>query len=171
MFLWHIGGAILLFRYIYRDPKVDIRFLVLGAVLPNLIDKPLGTIIAPSLGADRLIGHSLLFGTALMSIALLVTRRGRKRRRWMAVAIGALIHLLLDGMWASGETLLWPFLGLDFTEGVQPYWSGFWRRELGWGTVVQELAGAVYLASLWVIAGLGDREVRRTVLRTGRLPA
>ncbi len=171
MLFWHLGGALLIFRYVYRDPKVDVRFLFLGALLPNLVDKPLGTLVAPQLGADRLVGHSLLFGTVIMVVALLTTRRGRLRRRWMAVAIGALAHLVLDGMWAQGETFLWPFLGTGFTPGVQPYWTGFVARELGWGTVLQELAGIVYLASVWVIAGLQDQATRRAFWRTGRLGA
>ncbi len=169
MFFWHIAGAILLFRWIYRDPKVDIRYLALGALLPNLIDKPLGTIIAPGLGSDRLIGHTLLFGSVIMVVALLATRRGRRRRKLMAVAIGALIHLVLDGMWASGQTFLWPFLGFDFSPGVQPYWGGFLDRELNLATIVQEVAGLAYLGALWVIAGLNDPEKRQTFIETGRL--
>lgn len=171
MFLWHIAGAILLFRYVFRDPKVDIRFLVIGAILPNLIDKPLGTLLAPSLGSDRLIGHSLLFGTAIMVVVLLATRRGRVRRRWMALAVGALFHLVLDGMWTSGQTFLWPFLGTEFAAGVQPYWEGFVDRELTLLTIGQELVGAAYLTLLWVRSGLGDPAVRRQLLESGRLPA
>ena len=171
MFFWHIGGAILLFRYVFRDPKVDIRFLVFGAVLPNLIDKPLGTILVPSLGSDRLIGHSLLFGTVIMIVVLLATRRGRVRRRWMALAVGVLFHLVLDGMWTSGQTFLWPFLGFDFAPGVQPYWDGFLERELTLLAIGQEIAGLAYLAFLWVRSGLGDAAVRRQFLESGRLPA
>jgi len=87
----------------------------------------------------------------------------------MAVAVGALIHLLLDGMWASGETFLWPFLGLDFVPGIQPYWEGFLGRELNLATIAQELAGIVYLAALWVITGMSHPENRQTFLETGRL--
>ncbi len=173
MLFWHIGGTVLLFRYVFRDPKVDLRWLVFGALLPNLIDKPLGTLIAPSFfGADRLFGHSLLFSTTIMATALLVTRRGRRRRAWMAVAIGAMIHLLLDAMWTSAETFLWPFLGWEFAPGVPDYWAGFLGNQLLVpSALLQEALGLAYLVYLWRKAGLSEPGERSTLLRTGRLAA
>lgn len=170
MLVYHIAGAILLFRYIFRDPKVDVRMLALGAVLPNLIDKPLGTLIAPDyFGADRLIGHSLAFPTAIMTLALLVTRRGRRRRVIMAVAIGAMLHLLLDGMWMSSATFLWPVFGWAFDPGQADYWGHlgglFTPVAIG-----QELAGLAYLTYLYRRLGLSDPTIRKTLLTTGRLP-
>ena len=49
MLFWHLGATMWLFRWIFRDPKVDVRFLLLGAILPDLIDLPLGTLF----GSDR----------------------------------------------------------------------------------------------------------------------
>lgn len=171
MLFWHVGGVLLLFRYIFRDPKVDVRWLTFGAVLPNLIDKPLGTIVAPDyFGTDRLIGHTLLFATAIMVAALISTRRGRRRRAWLAVAIGTMLHLVLDGMWTAGATLFWPFLGSTFAPGVADYWSGFVGQQLlEPATVVQEVAGLSYLIYLWRKSGLNDPMVRRRLLADGRL--
>jgi membrane-bound metal-dependent hydrolase YbcI (DUF457 family) len=169
--IYHIAGAVLLFRYIFRDPKVDMRLLALGAVLPNLIDKPLGTLIAPDyFQADRLIGHSLLFPTAIMTLVLLLTRRGRRRRAIMALAIGAMLHLLLDGMWASTATFLWPVFGWAFDQGQADYWGNlgglFTPVAIG-----QELAGLAYLTYLYRSLGLSDPSLHKTLLTTGRLPA
>ena len=62
MLFWHLGGTLWLFRWIFRDPTVDVRYLSLGAILPDLIDKPIGTVLASAVfGASRLWGHSLLF--------------------------------------------------------------------------------------------------------------
>ena len=170
MLLYHVAGAILLFRYVFRDPKVDVRLLALGAVLPNLIDKPLGTVLWPDyFGADRLFGHSLLFPTAIMVVALLVTRRGRRRRGIMAVAIGAMLHLLLDGMWTSTSTFLWPLFGVAFEPGRADYWGNF-GAILTPTAIVQELAGLAYLVYLYRSRGLADAGARRAVLATGRLP-
>ena len=38
MMFWRIGAILFLFRWIFGDPKVDVRFLVAGAVLPDVID-------------------------------------------------------------------------------------------------------------------------------------
>jgi hypothetical protein len=40
--LWHVGATIAFVRYAFRDPNMDLRYLALGAVLPDLIDTPLG---------------------------------------------------------------------------------------------------------------------------------
>lgn len=171
MVIYHIAGAILLFRYIFRDPKVDVRMLALGAVLPNLIDKPLGTLIAPEyFQANRLIGHTLVFPTAIMALALLLTRRGRRRRAIMAVAVGAMLHLLLDGMWTSSATFLWPAFGWAFDQGQADYWGhlGGLFTPLA---IAQELAGLAYLAYLYRSLGLSDPTHRKTLRATGRLPA
>ncbi len=172
MLFWHLGGTIALFRAVFRDSKVDLRFLALGALLPDLVDKPLGTILFPDLfnGNGRVVGHTLLFSLLVMTIVLLATRRGRVRRRWMAVAVGALIHLFLDGMWTEQETLLWPAFGWAFPPGPPDYWSGLLGRIVSdpW-LAVREVAGLGYLALLWRRARLGDPQRRRELLRTGRV--
>lgn len=172
MIFWHVGGTFAIFRYVFRDPKVDLRFLALGAILPDLIDKPLGTILFPSVfgGNGRIIGHTLIFSLVLMSIVLLATRRGRVRRRWMALAVGALIHLLLDGMWTEQQTFLWPAFGWEFPLGVPEYWAGFFDRLFSnpW-RIVHELVGIGYLTYLWRRARLNDPERRRELLTTGRV--
>ena len=172
MVLWHLGGTIAVFRYVFRDPKVDIRFLGLGALLPDLVDKPLGTIFFPDLfqGNSRTIGHTLLFTLVIMTVVLLATRRGRTRRGWMALAMGCLIHLLLDGMWTEQQTFLWPAFGWDFPPGDPDYWSGLIDRALSqpW-LMVKEALGLGYLVYLWHRVRLGDPQRRRELLRTGRV--
>jgi membrane-bound metal-dependent hydrolase YbcI (DUF457 family) len=174
MIFWHLGGTIAIFRFVFRDPKVDLRFLALGALLPDLIDKPLGTIVLPNVFNDsgQVIGHTLSFSLVLMSIVLLVTRRGRVRRRWMAVAVGSLLHLGLDAMWTMQETFLWPAFGWAFPPGEPEYWSGLLERLLSdpW-RIVQEVAGLAYLIYLYRRAQLGDRDRRAELLRTGRVNA
>ena len=172
MIFWHVGGTIAIFRYVFRDPKVDLRFLALGALLPDLIDKPLGTILFPALfnNNSQAIGHSLFFSIILMSIVLLATRRGRVRRRWMALAIGSLIHLLLDAMWTVQQTFLWPAFGWDFPPGNPEYWSGLLGRIFSDpGRIVLEVVGFGYLAYLYRQARLSDPDRRGELLRSGRV--
>ena len=174
MIFWHVGGTIAIFRYVFRDPKVDLRFLAVGAILPDLIDKPLGTMLFPALfnSNSQVIGHTLAFSTVLMAAVLLATRRGRVRRRWMALAIGSLIHLLLDAMWTAQETFLWPAFGWEFPPGISQYWSGLLERLLSdpW-RIVQEAVGLGYLIYLYRRARLSDPARRSELLRTGRVAA
>ena len=172
MLFWHLGASLWLFRWIFRDPKVDVRFLLLGAILPDLIDLPVGTILA----ADRystgeLWFHSLTLATIYMAAVLVTTRRGRRRRAWMALGVGWLFHLLLDGMWTSQEVFLWPFFGWEIPPGESPYWPLAWERALDdpWRWI-KSAVGLGYLAWLWLALGMGERVRRKTVVETGRLP-
>ena len=167
MLFWHLGATLWLFRWIFRDPKVDIRFLLLGAILPDLIDLPL----AVRYGTGELWFHSLLGAAVYMSLVLVATRRGRRRRAWMALGVGWLFHLLLDGMWTDPEVFLWPFFGWEMAIGESPFWALAWERALAdpWRWV-KEVAGLAYLAWLWFAVGLNLPERRASVVESGRLP-
>jgi hypothetical protein len=167
---WHVGGALFLFRWIFRDPKVDVRFLALGAALPDLIDLPLGTLVlADSVSTGQAWAHSLLAPTVVTIVILLATRRGRRRRTWMALAVGMFFHLLLDGMWTQTEVFLWPAFG-PIPPGPMPYWAGVIDRALAdpWRWV-KEVVGVTYLVIVWIGAGLNDPDRRGRFLRTGML--
>lgn len=172
MLFWHVGGTLWLFRWIFRDPKVDVRFLLLGAILPDLVDLGLGTLIlANRYSTGELWLHSLLAPSLFMTMVLLATRRGRRRRAWMAVGVGWLFHLLLDGMWTSGEVFLWPLFGWDISFGEAPFWPLAWTRALSdpWRWV-KEAVGLGYLVWLWRALGMSHADRRRKTLDTGRLP-
>ncbi len=172
MLFWHLGADLWLFRWIFRDPKVDVRYLLLGAVLPDLIDLPLGTfLLAGVFSTSELWFHSLTIASLYMAMVLLLTRRGRRRRAFMALGVGWLLHLLIDGMWTNPEILFWPFFGPDLPAGSSPYWALAWDRALSdpWRWV-KEVLGLAYLAWLWFAVGLNIAERRRQVVGTGRLP-
>ncbi len=161
MLLWHVAGSVAIFRYVFRDPKVDLRLLAVGAILANLIDKPLALVTSMP---PRSVGHSLLLPILGMAVALVFTRRGRQRRLWMAVVIGLFLHLVLDGMWFEPETLLWPALG-PFAAYDGPVLPDL-RDPWAWA---MEAIGLVYLLYLARQSGLSDRLRRRELLRRGRL--
>ena len=171
MIFWHVGGTILAFRYVFRDPDVDYRYLMLGSILPNMIDKPLGTLFfVDALGSGRVFAHSLLFSSVLMVGVLTFTRRGARRRKLMAVAIGSLFHLVLDGMWVVRETFLWPAFGWQFPPGPTPFWSELPERVLSDPLLlVQEFLGIVYLIYLWRAARLNDPELRADLWSSGAI--
>lgn len=169
---WHLGSALWLFRWIFRDPKVDVRFLLVGAILPDLIDMPIGTVLlADRFSTGELWAHSLLLPTVFMTGVLIATRRGRQRRAWMAVGIGWLFHLLLDAMWVDQNVFLWPFFGWKIPAGEAPYWPLAWERALSdpWRWI-KEIVGLGYLVWLWFALGMNHRDRRQETLNTGRLP-
>lgn len=171
MLFWHLGATLWLFRWIFRDPKVDVRFLFVGALLPDIIDLPIGTWLLARYSTGELWSHSLLVPTVYMVVILLTTRRGRRRRAWMALGVGWLFHLLLDGMWTTDEVFLWPFFGWEIPAGEAPFWPLAWERALSdpWRWVTEAI-GVGYLAWLWAHLGLSDPRRRRATLESGRLP-
>lgn len=171
MLLWRLGATLWLFRWIFRDPKVDVRYLALGVVLPDLVDLTIGTVLVPALATGELWFHSLTVASGYMVLVLLATRRGRKRRAFMAVGVAWLFHLMLDGMWTKPEIVFWPFFGLEPASGEPPFWPGAWERAMRdpWRWVLEGI-GASYLAWLWRAVGLDRSERRRDLVRTGRIP-
>jgi membrane-bound metal-dependent hydrolase YbcI (DUF457 family) len=106
MLLWFAGMSVLVVRHVFRDPAFDYRLVVVGAVVPDVVDAVAG-------GARLL--HTLLFSAVLLAVVVLGTRGRRAvRRRALAVPIGTFLHLLLDGMWTRTQVFWWPFLGASF---------------------------------------------------------
>ena len=145
MILWHVAGAIFLFRWIFRDPKVDLRLLVLGAVLPDVIDLCVGVFLGEPF--RQRWGHALVIPTIATVLILITNRRGRRRRQFMTVVVAWLFHLVLDGVWVREQTFLWPLFGTAFASS--PGGTG-WSRALSdpW-RFVKEALGLVYLLLLW----------------------
>jgi hypothetical protein len=154
--LWPAGMALVTTWLVFRDPAVDHRVVVLGALLPDLVDAPFG-------GARLL--HTVAASAALLVVVMLVTRgRRHARRRWLFLPVGTFLHLVFDGMWTRTQTFWWPAFGWTL-EGRLP------ALDHGPGVLVaEEVAGALALAWFWRRFGLGRPEVRAAFVRTGRLP-
>jgi membrane-bound metal-dependent hydrolase YbcI (DUF457 family) len=154
--LWPAGLSLAIVWQVFRDPAIDYRLVVAGALLPDVVDGPFG-------GAR--VAHTLLFSVALLTVVMVATRGHRHaRRRLLAVPIGAFVHLLLDAMWARADGFWWPFLS-ERLSGRLP--------ALDHGAavlVLEEIAGAVALLWWWRRFGLADRARRSAFFRTGRLP-
>lgn len=170
MLFWHIGATTAITRYTFRDERMDLRLLLLGAVLPDMIDMPIGLIVFSAVESVRLVGHSLLFAAATMALVMLATRRGRPRKKWMPLAIGVLVHLFLDAMWADPETLWWPIFGWEFSttgfSDAAAYVSAALSSPVMW---VGEAFGLGYLIAMARRGGLGDRNARLQFRGTGRI--
>ena len=106
--------------------SVDYRMVMVGSLLVDVVDKPLGLWLAPELvnGNTRSIGHSAIFAALFLAGSLAALRWGWDRR-WLVLASASSGHLLLDEMWGQPETVLWPVLGWAFPEGAASFfdWS------------------------------------------------
>jgi inner membrane protein len=172
MLLWHVGATIAFVRYAFRDQRMDLRFLALGALLPEVIDTPIGILGWSSLQTVRLWSHGIVFATSAMVVVLIATRRGPVRKRWMLLAVGIMLHLLLDAMWNEPVTLWWPFLGSEFTRtGFSTF--GAYALDALTNPVMWagEVLGLVYLVALWKKSNLSDPDARRVLLTTGTVSA
>lgn len=168
---WHVGGAVFLARWVFRDPAMDMRVLVFGAVLPDLIDKPIGSVLFTGYyGTGRIYAHTLLFAAVMLALVMAATRRGSAaRKRWMALPIGVLFHLLLD-MPIDAETLWWPALGLEFPSFAEGQLADLIVYLLKSPVVViQELLGLGYLIALYRKTELAEPTNRKELVETGRL--
>lgn len=132
IFFGHIGITIafVFLVFLFLREKVDYRFVIVGSILPDLIDKPLGQIILYSVFQNgRIISHTLLFIAVLTLIGIYVEKRYRSTAVEF-LALGALMHLVLDQMWNTPQTLFWPLLGWAFPKEDLSGYIGYLLDEL-----------------------------------------
>jgi hypothetical protein len=154
MLLWFVATAVLTVHFVFTDPRFDHRFLILGVLLPDVVDGITG-------GAWVL--HSLTGAVGLLVVVMLATIGRRPlRKRLIAIPIGVLLHLVFDFAFTSTDVFWWPFTG-GFDGAPLPV------VERGWWNVLLEGIGAVLLVWSYRRFGLADPDRRRQFLRTGQL--
>jgi len=94
---------------------IDYRLVMIGALLPDLVDKPIGRVFFRSQfdGNGHLIGHTLLFALVILLPGLYLMARLRDPRV-LAIGLADLTHLLVDPINHAPQTFFWPLLGTDF---------------------------------------------------------
>jgi inner membrane protein len=139
----HLGLALLAARPFRR---ADLAFVAIGSMLPDIIDKPLGAMLYGSFSMGRIFAHTLLFLLLLAALALYL-----RDIRIASLCYGVLIHLILDCMWNSPVTFLWPLLGpfplaahVDTIDYMEMLLSGL--RDPG--ILIPELMGLAYIIYL-----------------------
>ena len=171
------GGALLLTRLARRprpaaspppETSIDLRLIILGSMLPDLIDKPVGVfVLGDEVSTGRAFAHSLAFVSAIGGAALLCS--GAPRRLLMPVLLGAAAHLVFDRMWMQPETLLWPLLGwrlerVDVSDWVEQMLEQLFSDPY---TYVSEAAGAALVVIL--LAFMIRRGGLRDFILNGRM--
>jgi len=134
------------------------RLILLGTILPDLIDKPLYyglSWMTGKSGADLgMIAGTRSFGHTAVALLLMTLTAFIFRIRWLAaISIGVATHLLLDnlgdrlllGRDATIRALAWPFMGWQFP----PYPFHDMHQHLGQITepyfLITEIAGFLFL--------------------------
>lgn len=147
---------------------IDIRLLLIGSLLTDIIDKPLGLIFSEVLSNTRTISHTLLF-TAIISFAGLIIYR-RSQKNWLlVVSLGAMVHLILDQMWQTPETLFWPLFGFAFVNrDISSYVSDIFESLTTKPEVyIPEIFGGLIL--IWFAWEVLRRRKLISFIRYGRL--
>lgn len=145
---WAIAGSLF-----------DYRLVVLGAWLPDIIDKPLGWWILDDGSYEHAFAHSLLFAAILTLPGLFFARRGD--RRLLSLAFGDVMHLLCDPVMRAPEILFWPLYGWTF-DWALGYAIPIPVDLIKFDAVVAAIT-AVVLLRLW------HRDRLHALLRLGRL--
>ena len=154
--LGHIGIPLLV-PIFGKDLSLDVRLLILGALLPDIIDKPLGHLIL-SIDNGRIIGHSIVFASILLL-------SGIAYRRILPASLGVSIHQILDGMFIDREAALWPLLGpfssYDFEVGQ---WIDAFTKPF---VIGEEVIGLMLIVTFVIKFSLYRRKDLSRFLRKG----
>ena len=105
----------------------DFRLVVIGSIIPDILDKPLGFFLIPELlnGNLRTIGHGGLFALAFLLVGL-AANFAIRNPQILVMAAASAAHLVLDKMWLQRDTLLWPIFGLQFPQGTTSLSEYMW---------------------------------------------
>jgi membrane-bound metal-dependent hydrolase YbcI (DUF457 family) len=146
---------------------VDIRVLLVGSLLPDIIDKPVGQVFfRTTFSNGRIFSHTLLFLIVLTGIGFFLFKR--YRQVWMlTLAAGTFTHLVLDRMWTSPATLFWPLLGFTFEKEELTDWLANLLKALvsNPAAYIPELVGLAVL--LWFGLALMFRKKVGVFLKSG----
>jgi inner membrane protein len=154
---WSSDGIVSWFTSLAN--RIDIRLLLVGSLLPDIIDKPVGVFLfRDTFSNGRIFCHTLLF-LILITLGGLYLYRSRNKTWLLVLSFGTFTHLILDRMWLTPRTLLWPLYGFSFEKIDLTHWmQQIFHILLTTPTVwISELAGAVIVACfVWLLVRRGN---------------
>lgn len=171
MIIWHMGVAAALVYVTLGRSRIDYRWILIGAIVPDLVDGALSLTIYEG-NSGRGVAHSIL-AVVVVAVGVLLLTKGATRLSVFGLPVGWLVHLVADGMWQAPETFLWPAFGTGFSEApAEPYsWALVTEPWAHMSTWAGELVGLGVLLYLAAAFELHDRERRRRFLQDGLLRA
>lgn len=89
---------------------IDYRLVLIGSLLPDILDKPLWFFTGGDIFVSgRSYIHTLLFNLVLFICGLILVKYGKS---WLLIiSLGSFMHLILDRIWGDPVVLWWPLLG------------------------------------------------------------
>jgi len=146
--------------------SIDYRLVLLGSLLPDIIDKPLWLAFSDVSLSGRDYGHTFLFNIVLLICGLILIKY---KKSWLLIiALSSIIHLILDQMWTNPVTLWWPLLGPLQREEITGWMSDIIQRlSSNPGTYIPEIIGLIII----LLMGYGLIVRKRSVkfIRTGAI--
>lgn len=135
IFFGHLGittGAIRIYEKLSYEDKdlinskpIDYRVVLVGSILPDIIDKPIGAYLFRStFHNSRIFAHTLIFSIVLLFIGVYFMIKS-ERTTILLLGICSSIHLILDSMWLYPGILFWPYFGLKFPVRPEGNWIKF----------------------------------------------
>ena len=153
MILWFVALSFVAVMTVFDTPALDYRLIMAGSLLPWL----------DFLWGPPWVMHSVFFPVAVMA-AVMVFGWGRRlaQRRWLGLAIGLFMHLVLAGTWTDADLVWWPALGSDV---------GDLRPSVPSVPVIigSEVVGLVAVVWLWRRLAFDRPEHRAQLVRTGQV--
>jgi membrane-bound metal-dependent hydrolase YbcI (DUF457 family) len=156
----------------FMSKAPDMRWLLAGAVLPDLIDKTIGQILfKPYFENGRIFAHTFILALLLFVAGTYQWKR-RGDSRILLLAFGVASHLVLDRVWTEPTTALWPGLGPfvrhPSMQTIMEQIREYVRDPVFWFT---ELSGAALLAMSLRYLGVRTFRDLRSFVRSGLSPS
>jgi hypothetical protein len=174
IFFGHLGITLLFVFLVFYYLKIeaDYRFVLVGAILPDIIDKPIGDYLFYSdFQNGRLFAHTLLFVAVLTTIGWYADKKYHFSGI-LLLALGSVVHLVLDQMWLTPGTLFWPLFGWQFEKynDLGDYAGYIWDQLMhNPQAYVPEVIGFLILVGFFIHFRLYKRENFIKFLKDGKL--
>lgn len=138
-------AALLLNRLRDASGRLDYRMIIVGSMLPDIIDKPVFLLLRDR-GFEvsgRGYAHTLLFTVILVIGGVFLLRKDKSWLLTLGLSSGA--HLVLDEIWDNLKVIFWPILG-QFPPGETEGWlSGIWENLFTYPEVyIPEILGLIF---------------------------
>jgi hypothetical protein len=163
-----MGLAVLIVYMTLGRRRIDFRFILVGAVLPDVVDAAMGLLLHGD-GSTRRWAHSLT-AVIVLAVVVILGSKGERRLAIFGLPVGWLLHLVGDAMWNEPRTFLWPLFGTGFDGATEPWSLALFTRPLAhlglWG---MELAGLAVLAWFWIAFRLAEDNRAKLFLSDGYL--
>ena len=149
LFVTHLAAAVL----VGRVSRLSTPWLVVGAAVPDLVDKPLATLGVVELFHS--IGHSVLLAPLLFAVALCSRAGAASAVGWASHILLDIVHVVVNGRPGHALAFLWPVAESADPLGIPP--GEFFWYYLGTPSFYLEIGIWIALTAVWFRQRSGPR--------------